>query len=73
MFDIETFKRLYPEIFPQSPQFTIFGFISGVLFFSLLFIIPYLYVRFLEKRLISFLDYRLIPFIKFKLRLKKLI
>ncbi|CAG0968202.1 MAG: hypothetical protein MPEBLZ_00784 [Candidatus Methanoperedens nitroreducens] len=73
MFDVETFKRLYPDIIPQSPQSIIFGFISGILLFSLLFIIPYLYVRFLEKRLISFLDYRLIPFIKFRLRLKKLI
>jgi len=70
MFDVEAFKRMYPEIFPQA---TIFDVIPGILFFSLLFIIPYLYVRFLEERLISFLDYRLIPFIKFRLRLKKLI
>ena len=73
MFDVEAFKRMYPEMFPQFPQATIFDFIPGILLFSLLFIIPYLYVRFLEKRLISFLDYRLIPFIKFRLRLKKLI
>ena len=70
MYDVEAFKRMYPEIFPQT---TIFDFIVGVLILSLLFIIPYLYVRFLEERLISFLDYRLIPFIKFRMRLKRLI
>ena len=70
MFDVEAFKKMYPEIFPQV---TIFDAIPGILFFFLLFIILYLYVRFLEERLISFLDYRLIPFIKFRMRLKKLI
>ncbi|CAG0995998.1 hypothetical protein METP3_02965 [Methanosarcinales archaeon] len=70
MFDVEIFKRMYPEMFPQT---TIFDVILGVLLLSLLFVIPYLYVRFLEERLISFLDFRLIPFIKFRMRLKKLI
>jgi hypothetical protein len=70
MYDVEGFKKMYPEMFPQS---TIFDFIVGALLLSLLFIIPYLYVRFLEESLISFMDNRLIPFIKFRMRLKKLI
>ena len=70
MYDIETFKRMYPEWFPQT---RIFDVILGFLLLSLLFVIPYLYVRFLEERLISFLDFRLIPFIMFRMRLKKLI
>ena len=70
MYDVETFKRMYPEWFPQT---TIFDVILISLLLSLLFVIPYLYVRFLEERLISFLDFRLIPFIMFRLRLKKLI
>ena len=68
MFDVEAFKRMYPEWFPQT---TIFDIILGALFLSLLFIIPYLYVRFLEERLISFFDNSFIPFIKFRMRLKK--
>jgi hypothetical protein len=70
MYDVEAFKRMYPEWFPQTTAFDI---ILGVLFLSLLFIIPYLYVRFLEDRLISLVGERLIPFIKFRMRLKKLI
>ena len=69
MYDVETFKRMYPEWFPQT---TIFDVILISLLLSLLFVIPYLYVRFLEERLISFLDFRLIPFIMFRLRLKKI-
>ena len=70
VYDVETFKRMYPEWFPQA---TIFDVIIGALLLSLLFVIPYLYVRFLEERLITFLDLRLIPFIMFRMRLKKLI
>ncbi|MFZ3385276.1 MAG: hypothetical protein WA144_15255 [Candidatus Methanoperedens sp.] len=70
MYDVETFKRMYPEWFPQT---RISDVILGFILLSLLFVIPYLYVRFLEERLISFLDSKLIPFIMFRLRLKKLI
>ena len=70
MYDVEAFKRMYPELFPEA---TVFNIILGVLFMSFLFIIPYIYIRFFEDRLISFLGDRLIPFIKFKMRLKKLI
>jgi len=70
MYNVEEFKRLYPEMFyPTSPT----DIIIGVLILSLLFVIPYLYIRFLEERLISFFGNRLIPFIKFRLRLKKII
>lgn len=70
MFNVEAFKKIYPGSIPQT---TIFDVILGLFFLSLLFIIPYLYVRFLEESLISFKENRLIPFIKFRMRLKKLI
>jgi hypothetical protein len=70
MYNVEEFKKLYPEMFsPASPT----EIIIRVLILSLLFIIPYLYIRFLENRVISFLGNRLIPFIEFKLRLKRII
>jgi hypothetical protein len=70
MYNVEEFKKLYPEMFsPTTPT----DIITGVLILSLLFIIPYLYIRFLEDRLISFLGNRLVPFIKFRMRLKKII
>ncbi len=70
MYNVEEFKKLYPEMFPRTTPTDI---IIGVLILSLLFIIPYLYIRFLEDRVISFLGNRLIPFIEFKLRLKRII
>ena len=70
MYDIEAFKKMYPEWFPPTTALDI---IPGVFILSLIFILPYLYVRFLEDRLLSFLGDRLIPFIKFRMRLKKLI
>jgi hypothetical protein len=70
MYNVEEFKRLYPEMFsPASPT----DIIIGVLILALLFVIPYLYIRFLEERLFSFFGNRLIPFIEFRLRLKKII
>jgi hypothetical protein len=70
MYNVEEFKRLYPEMFsPTSPT----DIIIGVLIISLLFVIPYIYIRFLEDRVISFLGNRLIPFIKFRMRLKRII
>jgi len=70
MYNVEEFKRLYPEMFSQtSPT----DFIIGVLILSLLFVLPYLYIRFFEDRLISFFGNRLIPFIKFRLKLKNIL
>ena len=70
MYNVEEFKKLYPEMFsPASPT----DIIIGVLILSLLFIIPYLYIKFIEDRLISFMGNRLIPFIEFRLRLKRII
>ena len=70
MYKVEEFKKLYPEMFsPASPT----EIIIGVLILSLLFIIPYLYIKFIEDRLISFMGNRLIPFIEFRLRLKRII
>jgi len=54
---------------PASPT----DIVIGVLILSLLFIIPYLYIKFIEDRLISFMGNRLIPFIEFRLRLKRII
>ncbi|MCZ7401725.1 MAG: hypothetical protein O8C61_05845 [Candidatus Methanoperedens sp.] len=70
MYNVEEFKRLYPEMFSQTTPTDI---IIGVLILSLLFVIPYLYIRFLEDTLIAFLGNRLFPFIEFRLRLKKVI
>ena len=70
MYNVEEFKKLYPEWFSPTTPIDI---IVCVLILSLLFIIPYLYIRFLENRMISFLGNRLIPFIKFRMRLNKII
>jgi len=70
MYNLEDFKKLYPEMFPSTSPTDI---IIGLLILSLLFIIPYLYIRFMEDRLVSFLENRLIPFIKFRMRLKRII
>jgi hypothetical protein len=70
MYNVEDFKRLYPEWFSPTTPIDI---ITGVLILSLLFVIPYLYIRFLEDRVISFLGNRLIPFMEYRLRLKRII
>jgi len=70
MYNVEEFKKLYPEMFSSTSPTDI---IIGVLILALLFIIPYLYIRFLEYRLISFMGNRLIPFIEFRLRFKRII
>jgi hypothetical protein len=70
MYNIEEMKTVYPEMFPPTDPIDI---IIGVLIISSLFIIPYLYIRFLEDRVIAFLGNRLIPFIEFRLRLKRII
>ncbi len=70
MYDVEAFKRAYPEWFHPTTAIDI---LTGVFIFSLIFLIPYLYVRFVEMRLVSFVRDRLIPFIIFRLRLKKFI
>ncbi|HEY5576638.1 MAG TPA: hypothetical protein VIK34_07980, partial [Clostridiaceae bacterium] len=62
MYNVDEFKKLYPEMFSSTSPTDI---IIGVLFLSLLFIIPYLYIRFMEDRLTSFMGNKLVPFIKF--------
>jgi hypothetical protein len=70
MYNVEEFKKLYPEWFsPTTPT----DIITGVLILSLLFIIPYIYIKFMEDRLSSFMGDRLVPFIEFRLRLKRII
>jgi hypothetical protein len=69
MYNVEEFNRLYPEMFsPTTPT----DIIIGILILSLLFVIPYLYIRFLEDRMISFLGNKLVPFIEYRLRLKRI-
>ncbi len=70
MYDVEAFKRAYPEWFRPTTAIDI---LIGVFIFALIFLIPYLYVRFVERRLVSFVRYRVIPFIRFRLHLEKLI
>ncbi|MCX9085887.1 MAG: hypothetical protein OIN87_13935 [Candidatus Methanoperedens sp.] len=70
MYNVEEFKNLYPEMFAQTSPTDI---IIGVLILASLFIIPYLYIKFLEDRVTSFMGNRLIPFIEFRLRLKRII
>lgn len=70
MYNVEEMKRLYPGMFPPTDPIDI---IIGVLIISSLFVIPYLYIRFLEDKVIAFLGNRLIPFIEFRLRLKSII
>ncbi len=66
----EFYEKAYPEWWKPT---NIVDIIIGVIIFSLIFLLPYLYVTFLESRLISFIRNRLIPFIKFKMRLEKII
>jgi hypothetical protein len=70
MYDIEAFKRIYPEWF-RAP--TLLDIISVVFFLSLPFLIPYLYIICCESRAVSFVRDRLIPFIRFRLHLEKVI
>ena len=70
MYDVESFKRMYPEWFSTTETVDV---ILGTLILSLIFFIPYLYIRFLENNLITLMENRLIPFIEFRMRLKKLI
>jgi hypothetical protein len=70
MYNVEEMKRVYPGMFPPTDPIDI---IIGVLIISSLFIIPYLYIKFLEDKVIVFLGNRLIPFIEFRLRLKRII
>jgi hypothetical protein len=66
--DIEYLKRIYPENFP-SP--TLIDWIIAVLVFSLIFLIPYFYARFVEPGLVSFIFDRMIPFLMVRLHLQK--
>lgn len=70
MFDVEAFKRTYPEWFEDTTALDI---LAGVFVFSLLFLMPYIYVRFIEDGLVSLFNNRLVPFFKIRLHLQKLI
>jgi hypothetical protein len=53
MYDVDTFIKQYPEWYnPDSTRNIIMFFIL----FSLLFIIPYIYIRFFEVKVISLIN-----------------
>ncbi|HMB44995.1 MAG TPA: hypothetical protein VKL21_04150 [Candidatus Methanoperedens sp.] len=66
--DTEYLRRIYPENFPSA---TLIGWIIAVLVFSLIFLIPYFYARFVEPVLVSFICDRMIPFLMVRLHLQK--
>ncbi len=69
--DIEALRKMYPEFFAHEVAVTDIAF--GLFVFLLPFLIPYLYVRFFESRVVLFIRGRLIPLIKYRLHLEKLI
>ncbi len=69
--DIEALRKEYPEFFGTSV--TPGNIIMCLLFFTLPFLIPYLYIRFFESRAASFIRNRLVPFAMFRLHLERLI
>ncbi len=69
--DIEALEKEYPEFFGTS--ITPGDIIRLLLFFTLPFLIPYLYIRFFESRAVSFFRDRLVPFIRFRLHLERVI
>jgi len=71
MYDIDAFRRTYPEYF--NIQVTLWDIAVGLLFFIMPFLVTYLYIRYFESRAVSFVRARVVPFIRFKLRLDKLI
>lgn len=66
----EYFKRMYPGLFSEP---SIFDIIITLFFLSLPLLIPYLYIRFFESRIVSLIRFRFVPFIMFRLHLGKLI
>ena len=71
MFDVETFKRTYPEFFGSNvtPE----DIVRWLFIFIIPFLIAYLYIRFFESGVISFFRDKVVPFIRFRLRLDKFI
>lgn len=64
----EYFKRMYPGLFSEP---SILDIILTLFFLSLPLLIPYLYVRFFENRIVSLIRCRLVPFLMFRLHLGK--
>lgn len=66
--DIEYLKKIYPENFPSA---TLVDWFVFILIFSLIFLIPYFFARFVEPRMVSFIFDRMIPFFMVRLHLQK--
>jgi hypothetical protein len=64
---IDEFKRLYPEMFSPTKPIDI---ILGALIISLLFVVPYLYIRFLEDRVII-PGHQAYPFYRIQVEIEK--
>lgn len=64
----EYFKSIYPELFNEP---SILDIIITLFFLSLPLLIPYLYIRLFESRVVSLIRCRLVPFIMFRLHLGK--
>lgn len=69
--DIDALMKMYPEFFGHDVPVTDMAINLFVLF--LLFLIPYLYIRFFESRIVLFIRGILIPFITYRLHMEKLI
>ena len=66
----EELRRLYPD---QIRDPTFGDIVIFLFFFSLPLLIPYVYIKFFENRIMSFINFRLVPFIKFRLHLDRFI
>lgn len=71
MFDVDMFRRTYPEFF--SSPVTGEDIVKWFLVFIFPFLFAYLYIKYFEARSSSFLRNWLIPFIRFRLHLDKTI
>ena len=69
--EIEALEKIYPEMFGHDVTVTDIAF--GLFIFLLPFLIPYLYIRFFESRVVLSIRGKLIPFIIYRLHLEKLI
>lgn len=67
--NLEIYRKMYPENFTE-PGFTD---VARVLIVILLFFAIYIYVRFVENRLIAFINFELVPFVRYRMRLNRII
>ena len=66
--DLEEYKRMYGDFGEPGLMDMVYVLIVLLPFFAI-----YLYVRFVENRLVAFVNFRLIPFVRYKMRLNRVI